>query len=196
VRAVAEQMRQIGVDAADRGPAGDDDRIMLGIQFIAALGEFGAQSRSSSPWPSRSRAFGAVTAIRGRTVGSSLARASAWCLAKSRARSVIGCTSPRRPAPMLVVAGPDPRGVVAIMGALSAGAEHPPAAYIMQTPVAATGRHLAGVPRLSCSRADLPDRHQHQFPSWRRRGVGRATTRAVVLSISYIIVVDMIFSFS
>jgi len=66
LRAVAEQMRQIGVDALPIVVLlAMTIGIMLGIQFIAALGEFGAQSQVVvAVAKSVTREFGAlITAI-------------------------------------------------------------------------------------------------------------------------------------
>ena len=66
LRAVAEQMRQIGVDALPIVTLlAMTIGIMLGIQFISALGEFGAQSQVVvAVAKSVTREFGAlITAI-------------------------------------------------------------------------------------------------------------------------------------
>ncbi|HZX91049.1 MAG TPA: ABC transporter permease [Rudaea sp.] len=214
LRAVAEQMRQIGVDALPIVVLlAMTIGIMLGIQFIAALGEFGAQSQVVvAVAKSVTREFGAlITAIlvAGRSGSSLAARIGSMTVSQEvDALATIGIDPVRylaAPAliamlvmlPVLTILA----DVVAISGAAlyaSPALNVTPAAYIMQTLSLLTpGDVWQGVAKafvfavLIC----LIGISTGFSVSGGAEGVGRATTRAVVLSISYIIVVDMIFSF-
>jgi phospholipid/cholesterol/gamma-HCH transport system permease protein len=214
LRAVAEQMRQIGVDALPIVTMlALTIGIMLGIQFIAALKEFGAQSQVVvAVAKSVTREFGAlITAIlvAGRSGSSLAARIGSMTVSQEvDALAVIGIDPVRylaAPAlvamllmlPVLTVFA----DAVAIAGAAlyaSPALNVTPSAYILQT----------------LSLLTLGDIGQGIFKAFvfavlicligistgfsvvgGAEGVGRATTRAVVLSICYIIVADMIFSF-
>lgn len=214
LRAIAEQMRQIGVDALPIGTLlAVTIGIMLGIQFIAALSEFGAQSQVVvAVAKSVTREFGAlITAIlvAGRSGSSLAARIGSMTVSQEvDALATIGIDPVRylaAPAliamlvmlPVLTVLA----DVVAICGAAlysSSALNITPAAYIMQTLSLLTpGDVWQGVSKafvfavLIC----LIGISTGFSVTGGAEGVGRATTRAVVLSISYIIVVDMIFSF-
>ena len=214
LRAVAEQMRQIGVDALPIVVLlAMTIGIMLGIQFIAALGEFGAQSQVVvAVAKSVTREFGAlITAIlvAGRSGSSLAARIGSMTVSQEvDALATIGIDPVRylaAPAliamllmlPVLTVIA----DVVAISGAAlyaSPALNVTPAAYIMQTLSLLTpGDVWQGVAKafvfavLIC----LIGISTGFSVSGGAEGVGRAPPRAVVLSISYIIVVDMIFSF-
>ncbi|HSJ42737.1 MAG TPA: ABC transporter permease [Xanthobacteraceae bacterium] len=214
LRAIAEQMRQIGVDALPIGMllAGTIG-IMLGIQFIAALSEFGAQSQVVvAVAKSVTREFGAlITAIlvAGRSGSSLAARIGSMTVSQEvDALATIGIDPVRylaAPAliamlvmlPVLTILA----DVVAISGAAlysSSALNITPAAYIMQTLSLLTpGDVWQGISKafvfavLIC----LIGISTGFSVSGGAEGVGRATTRAVVLSICYIIVADMIFSF-
>jgi len=214
LRAVAEQMRQIGVDALPIVVLlAMTIGVMLGIQFIAALGEFGAQSQVVvAVAKSVTREFGAlITAIlvAGRSGSSLAARIGSMTVSQEvDALATIGIDPVRylaAPAliamllmlPVLTILA----DVVAISGAAlyaSPALNITPAAYIMQTLSLLTpGDVWQGVSKafvfavLIC----LIGISTGFSVTGGAEGVGRATTRAVVLSISYIIVVDMIFSF-
>ncbi|HET7776976.1 MAG TPA: ABC transporter permease [Rudaea sp.] len=214
LRAVAEQMRQIGVDALPIVVLlAMTIGIMLGIQFIAALSEFGAQSQVVvAVAQSVTREFGAlITAIlvAGRSGSSLAARIGSMTVSQEvDALATIGIDPVRylaAPAliamlvmlPVLTILA----DVVAISGAAlyaSPALNVTPAAYIMQTlSLLSPGDVWQGVSKafvfavLIC----LIGISTGFSVTGGAEGVGRATTRAVVLSISYIIVVDMIFSF-
>ncbi|HSE11919.1 MAG TPA: ABC transporter permease [Rudaea sp.] len=214
LRAIAEQMRQIGVDALPIVTLlAMTIGVMLGIQFIAALKEFGAQSQVVvAVAKSVTREFGAlITAIlvAGRSGSSLAARIGSMTVSQEvDALATIGIDPVRylaAPAliamllmlPVLTIFA----DVVAICGAAlysSPALNVTPAAYIMQTLSLLTpGDVWQGVSKaivfavLIC----LIGISTGFSVSGGAEGVGRATTRAVVLSICYIIVADMIFSF-
>jgi phospholipid/cholesterol/gamma-HCH transport system permease protein len=214
LRAVAEQMRQIGVDALPIVTMlALTIGIMLGIQFIAALSEFGAQSQVVvAVAKSVTREFGAlITAIlvAGRSGSSLAARIGSMTVSQEvDALAVIGIDPVRylaAPAliamllmlPVLTVFA----DAVAIGGAAlysSSALNITPSAYILQTLSLVTpGDIWQGLSKafvfavLIC----LIGISTGFSVTGGAEGVGRATTRAVVLSICYIIVADMIFSF-
>ena len=214
LRAIAEQMRQIGVDALPIVTLlAMTIGVMLGIQFVAALSEFGAQSQVVvAVAKSVTREFGAlITAIlvAGRSGSSLAARIGSMTVSQEvDALATIGIDPVRylaAPAliamlimlPALTVFA----DVVAISGAALYSASSlnvTPAAYIMQTLSLLTpGDIWQGIAKafvfavLIC----LIGVSTGFSVSGGAEGVGRATTRAVVLSICYIIVADMIFSF-
>jgi phospholipid/cholesterol/gamma-HCH transport system permease protein len=207
-------MRRIGVDALPivcllAFTIG----IMLGIQFIAALKEFGAQSQVVvAVAKSVTREFGAlITAIlvAGRSGSALAARTGSMTVSQEvDALAVIGIEPVRylvAPAliamlimlPLLTVFA----DAVAIIGAAlySAPALNVTAqSYILQTlALLEPGDLWQGIGKsavfavlitlIGCSTGFNV--------TGGAEGVGRATTRAVVLSICYIIVADMIFSF-
>lgn len=211
---VVRQMREIGVDALPIvALLGFTVGLMLGIQFIASLSEFGAQSQVVlAVAKSVTREFGAlVTAIlvAGRS-GSALA-------------ARIGSMSVSQEVDALAVIGIDPvRYLVA--PALLAMLVMLPALTIVADAAAILGAALYSAPALDVtptayllhtmsllSPGDLWQGLSKSFVfavlitligvstgfavSGGAEGVGRATTRAVVLSICWIIVVDMVFSF-
>ena len=211
---VVRQMREIGADALPIvALLGFTVGLMLGIQFIASLSEFGAQSQVVvAVAKSVTREFGAlITAIlvAGRSGSAFAARIGSMSVSQEvDALATIGIDPVRylaAPAliamlvmlPVLTVLA----DVVAISGAAlysSPALNITPAAYIMQTLSLLTpGDVWQGVAKafvfavLIC----LIGISTGFSVSGGAEGVGRATTRAVVLSISYIIVVDMIFSF-
>jgi phospholipid/cholesterol/gamma-HCH transport system permease protein len=214
LRAIAEQMRQIGVDALPIVTMlALTIGIMLGIQFIAALSEFGAQSQVVvAVAKSVTREFGAlITAIlvAGRSGSALAARIGSMTVSQEvDALAVIGIDPVRylaAPAllamlvmlPVLTVFA----DAVAIGGAAlyaSPALNVTPAAYISQTLALLTpGDIWQGIAKafvfavLIC----LIGVSTGFSVTGGAEGVGRATTRAVVLSISYIVVADAIFSF-
>ena len=214
LRAVAEQMRQIGVDALPiTALLALVIGIMLGIQFVAALSEFGAQSQVViAVAKSVTREFGAlITAIlvAGRSGSALAARIGSMNVSQEvDALAVIGIDPVRylaAPAlfamllmlPALTIFA----DAIAIFGAAvySAPALNvTPGAYISQTLALLTpgdiGQGLAKsvVFAILISLIGISTGFS---VSGGAEGVGRATTRSVVLSICYIIVADMIFSF-
>jgi phospholipid/cholesterol/gamma-HCH transport system permease protein len=214
IAAVFTEMRRIGVDALPivcllSMTIG----IMLGIQFIAALKEFGAQSQVIiAVAKSVTREFGAlITAIlvAGRSGSALAARIGSMTVSQEvDALAVIGIEPVRylvAPAliamlvmlPVLTIFA----DAVAILGAAlySAPALNvTPQAYLMQTlALLSPGDLWQGIGKsfvfallitlIGCSTGFSV--------TGGAEGVGRATTRAVVLSICYIIIADMIFSF-
>ena len=211
---VVRQMREIGADALPIvALLGFTVGLMLGIQFIASLSEFGAQSQVVvAVAKSVTREFGAlITAIlvAGRSGSAFAARIGSMSVSQEvDALAVIGIEPVRYlVAPALVAmlimlpALTIVANAVAIFGAAlySAPALNvTPVAYLLQTmSLLSPGDVWQGVAKafvfavLIC----LIGITTGFSVSGGAEGVGRATTRAVVLSISYIIVVDMIFSF-
>ena len=214
LRAVFEQMRQVGVDALPivcllAFTVG----IMLGIQFVSALGEFGAQSQVViAVAKSVTREFGAlITAIlvAGRSGSALAARIGSMTVSQEvDALAVIGINPVRylvAPAliamlimlPLLTVFA----DAVAIFGAALYSApalDVTPTAYMLQSmsllDPGDIGQGLAksAVFALLITLIGVSTGFS---VSGGAEGVGRATTRAVVLSICWIIVADMIFSF-
>ena len=214
ISAIFAEMRRVGVDALPivallAGVIG----IMLGIQFIAALSEFGAQSQVVvAVAKSVTREFGAlITAIvvAGRSGSALAARIGSMTVSQEvDALATMGIAPVRylvAPAlialvimlPVLVMFA----DAVAILGAAFYSAPFlnvTPAAYLMQTfALLQPGDLFQGLYKsavfavlitlIGCSTGFSV--------TGGAEGVGRATTRAVVLSICYIIVVDMVFSY-
>ncbi|HSX60947.1 MAG TPA: ABC transporter permease [Tahibacter sp.] len=212
--AIVAEMRRVGADALPivcllSFTIG----IMLGIQFIAALKEFGAQSQVIvAVAKSVTREFGAlITAIlvAGRSGSALAARIGSMTVSQEvDALAVIGIEPVRylvAPAliamlimlPVLTIFA----DAVAILGAAlySAPALNvTPQAYVMQTlSLLSPGDLWQGIGKsavfavlitlIGCSTGFSV--------TGGAEGVGRATTRAVVLSICYIIIADMIFSY-
>ncbi|WP_257388697.1 MlaE family ABC transporter permease [Tahibacter caeni] len=212
--AIVAEMRRVGVEALPivcllALTIG----IMLGIQFIAALKEFGAQSQVVvAVAKSVTREFGAlITAIlvAGRSGSALAARIGSMTVSQEvDALAVIGIEPVRylvAPAliamlvmlPVLTVFA----DAVAIVGAAfySAPALNVPVqAYLLQTlslldpgdlwqGICKSAVFAVLITLIGCSTGFSV--------TGGAEGVGRATTRAVVLSICYIIVTDMIFSF-
>lgn len=214
LRAVFEQMRQFGVDALPivcllALTVG----IMLGIQFVAALSEFGAQSQVViAVAKSVTREFGAlITAIlvAGRSGSALAARIGSMTVSQEvDALAVIGIDPVRylvAPAliamlvmlPLLTVLA----DAVAIFGAAlySAPALNlTPTAYMLQTMSLLTPGDVGqGIAKSAVFALliTLIGVSTGFSVTGGAEGVGRATTRAVVVSICWIIVADMIFSF-
>ncbi len=214
LRAVFEQMRQIGVDALPIvSLLAFTVGIMLGIQFIAALGEFGAQSQVVlAVAKSVTREFGAlITAIlvAGRSGSALAARIGSMTVSQEvDALAVIGIEPVRylvAPAliamlimlPLLTVFA----DAVAIFGAALYSApalDVTPAAYVLQTlSLLSPGDIGQGLAKSAVFAVliTLIGVSTGFSVTGGAEGVGRATTRAVVLSICWIIVADMVFSY-
>lgn len=212
--AVARQMREIGVDALPIvALLGFTIGLMLGIQFIASLSEFGAQSQVVvAVAKSVTREFGAlITAIlvAGRSGSALAARIGSMSVSQEvDALSVIGIEPVRylvAPAliamlvmlPVLTIFA----NAVAIFGAAlySAPALNvTPVAYLLQTmSLLAPGDIWQGLAKsvVFALLITLIGVSTGFSVTGGAEGVGRATTRSVVLSICWIIVVDMVFSF-
>jgi len=212
--AVARQMREIGADALPIVCLlGFTVGLMLGIQFIASLSEFGAQSQVVvAVAKSVTREFGAlITAIlvAGRSGSAFAARIGSMSVSQEvDALAVIGIEPVRylvAPAlvamlvmlPVLTIFA----NAVAIFGAAlySAPALNvTPTAYLLQTmSLLSTGDIWQGLSKsvVFALLITLIGVSTGFSVTGGAEGVGRATTRAVVLSICWIIVVDMVFSF-
>ncbi len=171
LNSIMRQMREIGADALPIvALLSLVIGLMLGIQFIAALQEFGAQSQVVlAVAKSVTREFGAlITAIlvAGRS-GSALA-------------ARIGSMTVSQEVDALAVMGIEP------------------AAYILQTlSLLAPGDIWQGLAKsvVFAVLITLIGVSTGFSVTGGAEGVGRATTRAVVLSICWIIVADMVFSF-
>jgi phospholipid/cholesterol/gamma-HCH transport system permease protein len=214
ISAVAEQMRQVGTDAIPivlllAFTVG----LMLGIQFISALSEFGAQSQVvMAVAKSVSREFGALITgilVAGRSGSSFAARIGSMNVSQEvDALAVIGIEPVRylvAPSliamllmlPMLTIFA----DAIAIVGAAlycSPALQISPGAYIAQTLTALTpgdvGQGLAKS-LIFAVLITLTGVSTGFNVSGGAEGVGRATTRAVVVSITLLVVADMIFSF-
>ncbi|MCX7557315.1 ABC transporter permease [Xanthomonadaceae bacterium JHOS43] len=213
-RMVFEQMRQIGVDAIPivcllALTIG----VMLGIQFIAALSEFGAQSQVIvASAKSITREFGALITgivVAGRTGSSLAARLGSMVVSQEvDALAAIGIEPVRylvAPAlvamvvmlPVLTILA----DAVALLGAglysmgpLDIGLS----GYFAQTLDLLTPRDVwEGVSKSVVFGVliTLIGTSIGFSVSGGAEGVGRATTRAVVMSISALVVADMLFSF-
>lgn len=213
-RSVLEQMRQIGVDALPIVTMlALTIGIMLGIQFIAALSDFGAQSQVVvAVAKSVTREFGAlITAIlvAGRSGSALAARIGSMTVSQEvDALATMGIEPVRylaAPAllamlimlPALTIFA----DAVAIVGAAlysSPSLNITPTAYLMQTlSLLSPGDVWQGISKAAVFAVliTLIGVSTGFSVSGGAEGVGRATTRSVVLSICYIIVADMIFSF-
>jgi phospholipid/cholesterol/gamma-HCH transport system permease protein len=213
-RMVLEQMRQIGVDAIPivcllSMTVG----VMLGIQFIAALAEFGAQSQVVvASTKSITREFGALITgivVAGRSGSALAARLGSMVVSQEvDALAVIGVDPVRylvAPAlvallvmlPVLTVLA----NAVAILGAglYSMGPlDLSLAGYLTQALDLMTPRDLwEGLSKslVFGMLIALIGTSVGFSVSGGAEGVGRATTRAVVLSISALVLADMLFSF-
>ncbi len=211
---VVRQMREIGADALPIvALLGFTVGLMLGIQFIASLSEFGAQSQVViAVAKSVTREFGAlITAIlvAGRSGSALAARIGSMSVSQEvDALAVIGIEPVRflvAPAliamlvmlPALTIFA----NAVAIFGAAlySAPALNvTPVAYLLQTmALLSPGDLWQGLSKsvVFALLITLIGVSTGFSVTGGAEGVGRATTKAVVLSICWIIVVDMIFSF-
>jgi phospholipid/cholesterol/gamma-HCH transport system permease protein len=214
VRMVFEQMRQVGIDAIPivcllSMTIG----VMLGIQFIAALSEFGAQSQVViAAAKSITREFGALITgivVAGRSGSAFAARLGSMVVSQEvDALAVIGIEPVRylvAPAliamvvmmPMLTILA----DFVAVVGAglysmgpldVSLGA------YLMQTLQFLEPRDLwEGLSKsvVFAVLITLIGLSTGFSVTGGAEGVGRATTRAVVASITALVIADMLFSF-
>lgn len=214
IAAIAKQMREIGVDALPIVTLlGFTVGLMLGIQFVASLSEFGAESQVVlAVAKSVTREFGAlITAIlvAGRSGSALAARIGSMSVSQEvDALAVIGIAPVRflvAPAliamlvmlPALTVFA----NAVAILGAALYSApalDVTPIAYLLQTmSLLSPGDVWQGLSKsvVFALLITLIGVSTGFSVSGGAEGVGRATTRAVVLSICWIIVVDMVFSF-
>lgn len=211
---VIRQMREIGADALPIvALLGFTVGLMLGIQFIASLSEFGAQSQVVvAVAKSVTREFGAlITAIlvAGRSGSAFAARIGSMSVSQEvDALAVIGIEPVRYlVAPALVAmlimlpALTIVANAVAIFGAAlySAPALNvTPVAYLLQTmSLLSPGDVWQGLAKsvVFAILITLIGVSTGFSVSGGAEGVGRATTRSVVLSICWIIVTDMVFSF-
>lgn len=214
LRMIFEQMRQVGVDAIPIvSLLSFTIGVMLGIQFIAALGEFGAESQVVlAAAKSITREFGALITgivVAGRSGSSFAARLGSMVVSQEvDALKVIGIE------PVRYLVAPALLAMLVMMPTLTIVAD--------LVAVLGAGLYCAGPLDMSLS-SYLYTTLQHIEPrdvweglsksfvfavlitlvgvstgfsvSGGAEGVGRATTRAVVLSISAIVVADMLFSF-
>jgi phospholipid/cholesterol/gamma-HCH transport system permease protein len=214
LRLVLEQMRQVGVDAIPIvSMLAFTIGVMLGIQFVSALSEFGAESQVVvAAGKSITREFGAlITAIvvAGRSGSSFAARLGSMVVSQEiDARAVIGIDPVRDlVAPALIamlVMVPTLTlfaDAVALLGAAlysSAMLDISVGAYLVQTMNMLEPRDIwEGYSKsyVFAVLITLIGVSTGFGVSGGAEGVGRATTRAVVLSISAIVVADMLFSF-
>jgi phospholipid/cholesterol/gamma-HCH transport system permease protein len=214
LRLVLEQMRQVGVDAIPIvSMLAFTIGVMLGIQFVSALSEFGAESQVVvAAGKSITREFGAlITAIvvAGRSGSSFAARLGSMVVSQEiDALAVIGIDPVRYlVAPALIamlVMVPTLTlfaDAVALLGAAlysSAMLDISVGAYLVQTMNMLEPRDIwEGYSKsyVFAVLITLIGVSTGFGVSGGAEGVGRATTRAVVLSISAIVIADMLFSF-
>jgi phospholipid/cholesterol/gamma-HCH transport system permease protein len=211
---VVRQMREIGADALPIvALLSLVIGLMLGIQFIAALKEFGAQSEVViAVAKSVTREFGAlITAIlvAGRSGSALAARIGSMTVSQEvDALAVMGIEPVRylvAPAllamlvmlPALTVFA----NAIAIFGAAvysSPALNVTPTAYILETiSLLSPGDLWQGLAKsvVFAVLITLIGVSTGFSVSGGAEGVGRATTRSVVLSICWIIIADMVFSF-
>ncbi|HEV7491374.1 MAG TPA: ABC transporter permease [Rhodanobacteraceae bacterium] len=211
---IIRQMREIGADALPIvALLSMTVGIMLGIQFIAALSEFGAQSQVViAVAKSVTREFGAlITAIlvAGRSGSALAARIGSMTVSQEvDALAVMGIEPVRylvAPAliamlvmlPALTIFA----NAIAIFGAAfycAPALNVTPTAYLLQTlSLLSPGDVWQGLAKSGVFAVliTLIGVATGFSVSGGAEGVGRATTRSVVLAICWIIVVDMIFSF-
>lgn len=214
IRMVFEQMRQVGVDAIPIvALLSFTIGVMLGIQFIAALGEFGAESQVViAAAKSITREFGALITgivVAGRTGSAFAARLGSMVVSQEvDALAVLGIEPVRYlVAPALiamVVMLPTLTllaDAVALLGAAiycAGPLETTVSAYLWQTLSLLEPRDVwEGVSKsvVFAVLITLIGVSTGFSVSGGAEGVGRATTRAVVLSISALVIADMVFSF-
>ncbi len=214
LRMVAEQMRQVGVDAIPIvALLSLTIGVMLGIQFIAALSEFGAESQVvMAAAKSITREFGALITgivVAGRSGSAFAARLGSMVVSQEvDAMAVIGIDPVRylvAPAlvamlvmlPVLTLVA----DAVALLGAAlysSGPLDVSVAGYLQQTLLLLEPRDLwEGLAKsvVFALLITLVGVSTGFAVSGGAEGVGRATTRAVVLSISALVVADMLFSY-
>jgi phospholipid/cholesterol/gamma-HCH transport system permease protein len=214
LRAVFEQMRQVGVDALPIvSLLSFTVGLMLGIQFIAALSEFGAQSEVVlAVAKSVTREFGALITgilVAGRSGSSFAARIGSMSVSQEVDALAVTGIEPVRylvaPAliamvvmmPVLTILS----DAVALLGAAlycSPVIDVSVPAYLVQTLMALEpgdiGQGLAKSVVFAVL-ITLVGVSTGFAVTGGAEGVGRATTRAVVLSISSLVIADMLFSF-
>jgi phospholipid/cholesterol/gamma-HCH transport system permease protein len=214
VRAVFEQMRQVGVDAIPIVTLlAFTVGVMLGIQFIAALGEFGAESEVViAVAKSVTREFGALITgivVAGRSGSAFAARIGSMNVSQEiDALAVIGIEPVRYlAAPALlamIVMMPTLTMLANVASLLGAALYCSPiidvsvSAYLVQTLDTLDPRDLwEGLSKsvVFAVLITLVGVSTGFGVSGGAEGVGRATTRAVVLSISALVIADMLFSF-
>jgi phospholipid/cholesterol/gamma-HCH transport system permease protein len=212
--AIMRQMREIGADALPIvALLSMTVGLMLGIQFIAALSEFGAQSQVVlAVAKSVTREFGAlITAIlvAGRSGSALAARIGSMTVSQEvDALAVMGIEPVRYlVAPSLIAmlvmlpALTIFANAIAIFGAAvycAPSLNVTPTAYLLQTlSLLAPGDLWQGLAKsvVFAVLITLIGVSTGFSVSGGAEGVGRATTRSVVLAICWIIVADMIFSF-
>jgi phospholipid/cholesterol/gamma-HCH transport system permease protein len=214
LRMVFEQMRQVGIDALPIvSLLSLTIGVMLGIQFISALSEFGAESQVIiATAKSITREFGAlITAIvvAGRTGSALAARLGSMVVSQEVDALAVTGIEPVRylvaPAlvamlvmvPMLTVFA----NLVALIGAglyASGPLDMSLSAYLATTLSLLEPRDLwEGLSKsvVFALLITLIGTSTGFGVQGGAEGVGRATTRAVVMSISAIVVADMLFSF-
>ena len=212
--AIAEQMRQVGVDAIPIvSILSFTVGLMLGIQFVAALGDFGAESQVvAAVAKSVTREFGVLITgilVAGRSGSSFAARIGSMNVSQEvDALGVMGIDPVRylaAPAllamllmlPVLTIIA----NLMAILGAALYCApmlDISPTVYVVQTlQLLEPGDLWQGLSKslVFAVLITLVGVTTGFGVSGGAEGVGRATTRAVVLSISAIVIADMIFSF-
>ena len=212
--AIFEQMRQVGADAIPivlllAFTVG----LMLGIQFISALSEFGAQGQVvTAVAKSVTREFGALITgilVAGRSGSSFAARIGSMNVSQEvDALAVIGVEPVRylvAPAllamlimmPLLTIFA-DAVGIVGAALYCSPILQIDVSAYIAQTLAATTtwdiGQGLAKSVMFALL-ITLTGVSTGFNVTGGAEGVGRATTRAVVISITLLVVSDMVFSY-
>lgn len=214
VAAIVRQMREIGADALPIvALLGFTVGLMLGIQFIASLSEFGAQSQVVvAVAKSVTREFGAlITAIlvAGRSGSALAARIGSMSVSQEvDALTVIGIEPVRylvAPALIAMLIMLPALTIFADAAAMLGAALYSapalnvtPVAYLLQTMSLLTpGDVWQGLSKsvVFAVLITLIGVSTGFSVSGGAEGVGRAATRAVVLSICWIIVVDMVFSF-
>jgi len=214
LRMIFEQMRQVGVDALPIvSLLSFTIGIMLGIQFIAALGEFGAESQVVvASAKSITREFGALITgivVAGRSGSSFAARLGSMVVSQEvDALSVIGIEPVRylvAPALVAMVIMMPTLTIfadfVAILGSglyCSGPLDMNLTSYLIATLNNIEPRDLwEGLSKsvVFAVLITLVGVSTGFSVSGGAEGVGRATTRAVVMSISAIVLADMLFSF-
>jgi phospholipid/cholesterol/gamma-HCH transport system permease protein len=214
LRMIFEQMRQVGVDAIPIvALLSMTIGVMLGIQFIAALSEFGAESQVViASAKSITREFGALITgivVAGRSGSAFAARLGSMVVSQEvDALAVVGIEPVRylvAPAliamlimlPVLTIVA----DVVALIGAglYSMGPlDMTLSAYLSQTIQFLEPRDIwEGLSKsvVFALLITLIGVSTGFSVSGGAEGVGRSTTRSVVLSISALVIADMLFSF-
>ena len=214
LRMIFEQMRQVGVDAIPIvSLLSMTIGVMLGIQFIAALAEFGAESQVViASAKSITREFGALITgivVAGRSGSAFAARLGSMVVSQEvDALAVVGIEPVRylvAPAliamlimlPVLTIIA----DMVALIGAglYSMGPlDMTLTAYLSQTLQFLEPRDIwEGLSKsvVFALLIALIGVSTGFSVSGGAEGVGRATTRSVVLSISALVIADMLFSF-